>query len=143
VTLLASAASSDPPGWEVVSTIAAVAAAVAALVTVIYARRTVIDGRKAHKDLMNEQANARDQFAAAHQEQIAEQTRAREQAAAAHQEEMADRQRALTADISLQRLVQAGRLTDVLIAVARAAPQETLEPPGPAAGSLRSTFIPA
>jgi hypothetical protein len=76
-------------------------------------------------------------------EQLAEQTRGREQFASAHREEMAQRQHALAAEISLQRLIQAGRIADVLVTIARAAHVETLEPPLPAAWSQRVTLIPS
>ena len=46
-------------------TIAAVIAALAALATVIYARRTVVDGRDAHRELMAAQKEAREGFAPA------------------------------------------------------------------------------
>src|SRR5260370_29647978 len=127
---------------NIMGTVAAVVAALAALVTVIYARRTVLDGRDAHRELVAAQAQARDDFATAHREQVAEQAQARAESAAAHREQMAERQHALAADISLQRLIQAGLLAEVLTAIARAAREETLTPPGPAAGSQRATFIP-
>jgi uncharacterized membrane protein len=38
--------------WTVTATVAAVIAAGAAMFTVIYARRTVVDGRAAHHQLM-------------------------------------------------------------------------------------------
>jgi len=71
---------------NVIAAAATVVAAVGALVTVMYARRTVLEGR------------------------------------AAHSEEMDERRRALVAEIRLQRLVHASRLTDLLMAIACAAP---------------------
>ena len=108
----------------VAGTIAAVVAALAALVTIIYARRTVLDGRDAHRELMDAQAKSRSDFTAA------------------HDEEMTARQRALSSEIAIQRLVQAARITDVLIAIARTAWDEALQTPAPAANSQRATFIP-
>ncbi len=80
---------------NVIAAVATVVAAGAALVTVIYARRTVLDGRDA-----------------------------------------------LVAEIRLQRLVHASRLTDVLIAIARGAHDETLAAPVPAA-SQQPSIIPS
>lgn len=42
----------------------------------------------------------------------------------------------------MQRLVQAGRLSDALIAMVRTAREEIFNPPGPAVGTQRATFIP-
>jgi len=150
-----------PSWWTVIATVAAVAAAGAALVTVIYARRTVVDGRAAHRELMDAEHKARDDFAAAHREAMttqklagddfvaahreamAAQAQAREDFAEGRAEEMAQRERALDAQIALERLAQAGRITEVLITMARTARDETLQPPPAAAGSQRATFIPS
>jgi hypothetical protein len=111
-------------GVMLTGTIAAVIAALAALATVIYARRTVVDGRDAHRELMSAQKEAREGFATA------------------HGEEMAERQRALAAEISLQRLVLADRVAAALIDMARTAHSETLAPPLVINGR-RGTFIPS
>jgi hypothetical protein len=135
--------SPGPSLWTVIATFAAVVAAGAALVAIIYARRTVIDGRAAHSELMEAQGKARDDFTSAHQEAMAAQALAREDFAAAHAAEMAERKRALDAQIAVERLAQAGRVTEILISMARTAHDETLSPPSPAAGSQRATFIPS
>jgi hypothetical protein len=138
-----------------------VIAAGAALVTVIYARRTVVDGLAAHQELMHAQHQAnedfttahqeamtsqqrgRDDFTTAHREAMAAQAMAREDFAAGRAEEMEQRKRALDAQIALERLAQAGRITEILIMMARTAQDETLTPPPTAAGSQRATFIPS
>src|ERR1039457_7157901 len=91
---------------SVIAAVATVVAAGAALVTVIYARLTVLDGRDAHS------------------------------------EEMAERSRALVAEIRLQRLVHASRLTEVLIAIARGAHDETLAAPVPS-DSQQPSIVPS
>ena len=68
---------------------------------------------------------------------------AREDFAAGRAEEMAERKRALDAQIALERLAQAGRITEIVITMARTAHDETLTPPPAAAGSQRATFIPS
>lgn len=50
--------SPGPSWWTVIATLAAVIAAGTALVTVIYSRRTVVDGRAAHRELMEAQGKA-------------------------------------------------------------------------------------
>ena len=150
-----------PPWWTVVATVAAVVAAGTAFGAVIYARSTVVDGRAAHRELMKAQREAsddftvahreamgaqqvaRDDFTEAHREAMAAQTLAREDFAAGRAEEMAERKRALDAQIALERLAQAGRITEILITIARTAHDETLSPPPAAAGSQRATFIPS
>jgi hypothetical protein len=105
-------------------TIAAVVAAFAALATVIYARRTVVDGKQAHRELMTAQKEAREGFVTA------------------HAEEMAERRSGLAAEIALQRLMQAGQITAVLTDMARIAHNETLAPPLVIDGR-RGTVIPS
>ncbi len=51
-------AASGTSGWTVIATFAAVVAAGAALVTVIYARRTVLDGKSAHSEEMDQRSRA-------------------------------------------------------------------------------------
>jgi hypothetical protein len=166
MSLLVTAAHLAPnsPGvswWTGTATVAAVIAAGVALVTVIYARRTVVDGRAAHRELMQAQIQAnkdfttahqeamaaqqqaRDDFTTAHREAMAAQALAREDFAAGRAEEMEQRKRALDAQIALERLAQAGRVTEILITMARTARDETLTPPPTAAGSQRATFIPS
>jgi hypothetical protein len=153
--------SPGPSWWTVFATVAAVVAAGAALVTVVYARRTVVDGRAAHHELMKTQREAsdgfvtahreamdaqqlaREDFTTAHREAMAAQAVAREDFAAGRAEEMAERKRALDAQIALERLTQAGRVTEILITMARTARDETLNPPPTAAGAQRATFIPS
>ncbi len=136
-------------------------AAGTAFVTVIYARSTVVDGRAAHRELMKTQREAsddfvrghqeamaaqqlaRDDFIVAHREAMAAQALAREDFAAGRAEEMALRKRALDAQIELERLAQAGRITEILITIAGTARDETLSPQPAAAGSQRATFIPS
>lgn len=144
--VIAAQFSPSSPGlswWTVFATVAAVVAAVAALVTVIYARRTVVDGRAAHRELMKAQREASDDFVTAHREAMAAQAMAREDFAAGRAEEMAERKRALDAQIALERLAHAGRVTEILITMARTAHHETLNPPPSAAGAQRATFIPS
>lgn len=88
-------------------------------------------------------SNWRGDFTAAHQEAMAAQAVAREDFAAGRAEEMAERKRALDAQIALERLAQAGRVTEILITMARTAHDETLSPPPSAAGAQRATFIPS
>lgn len=155
------ASSPGVSGWTAIATIAAVIAAGAALVTVIHARRTVLDGRAAHRELMQAERQARKDFTAAHQEAMTAQQQAgdafatahreamtaqalaREDFAAGRAEEMQHRKRALDAQIALERLAQAGRVTEILIMIARTARDETISPPPTAAGSQRATFIPS
>jgi hypothetical protein len=125
-----------------IGTVAAVIAALAALATVIYARRTVLDGHTAHRELMTAQAQARSDLTTANTAQLAAQAQTADAFAAAHAEEMEARERALAAETSLQRLVQADRLAAALADMARTAHQETLAPPLVIAGR-RGTFIPA
>ncbi|SRR5712691_4497147 len=138
---------------NVIGTVAAVVAAVAALVTVLYARRTVLDGRTGHKELMSAQADERAAAHAASQALLAglAEAQSAQSAAAskqldaqvrAHAEEMAERQRAMEADARLQRLAMAERLAASLAEVARIARAETIEPP-PTMGLGRETFIPS
>lgn len=147
--------------WTVIATVAAVAAAGAALVTIIYARSTVVDGRAAHRELMKAEREAGDNYAAAHRELMTAQRQARDDFTAAHgeamaaqavarddfaagrAEEMAQRKHALDAQLALERLAQAGRITEILIAMARTAGNEELSPPPATAGSQRATFIPS
>ena len=56
-------------------------------------------------------------------------------------QDLAERKRGLDAQIALERLAQAGRVTEILITMARTAHDETLSPPPTAAGSQRATFI--
>lgn len=153
--------SPGPSLWTVLATVAAVIAAGAALVTVVYARRTVVDGRAAHRELMQAQVQAgndfntahretmtveqqaRDDFTTAHREAMAAQALAREDFAAGRSEEMAQRKRALNAQIALERLAQAGRVTEILITTAHTVRDEALNPPPTVAGSQRATFIPS
>jgi hypothetical protein len=138
-----------------------VVAACTAFITVVDARSTVVYGRAAHRQLMKAQREARDDFTKAHQEATAAQRAARDDFIKAHQEamaaqalaredfaagradEMAERKRALDAQIALERLAQAGRITEILITIARTARDETLSSPPAAAGSQRATFIPS
>jgi hypothetical protein len=163
-TAIAAQVPAPSPGlswWTVFATVAAVVAAAAALVTVVYARRTVLDGRAAHRELMKAQREATDEFTAshreamgaqqqgredfttAHREAMSAQAAAREDFAAGRAEAMAERKRALDAQIALERLTQAGRITEILITMARTARDETLSPPPSAAGAQRATFIPS
>jgi len=148
-----------PSWWTVVATVAAVVAAGTAFGAVIYARSTVVDGRAAHRELMKAQREAsddftvahreamgaqqvaRDDFTEAHREAMAAQTLAREDFAAGRAEEMAERKRALDAQIALERLAQAGRITEILITIARTAHDETLSPPPAAARSGRHSSL--
>jgi hypothetical protein len=156
-----SPAAPGPSWWTVIATVAAVVAAGTAFVTIVYARRTVVDGTAAHRELiraqrearenftvahreaMGAQQVARDDFTEAHREAMAAQASAREDFAAGRAEEMAERKGALNAQIALERLAQAGRITEILITIARTARDEAINPPPAAAGSQRATFIPS
>ncbi len=97
---------------------ASVVAAVAALVTIIYARATVVQARAARRE-----ANQ------AHTEETHQQAQLLEATRVAHDQEMAERERALASELFLQRLVQLGRITDVLGEVADVARIEQVQPP--------------
>lgn len=101
------------------------------------------DFNNAHRETMTAEQQARDDFITAHREAVAAQALAREDFAAGRTEEMAQRKRALDAQIALERLAQAGRVTEILITMARTARDETLNPPLSVAGSQRATFIPS
>ncbi len=98
--------------------IASVVAAAAALVAVLYARATVSEARK-----------ARTESSAAHAEESGQQAKLLEATTAAHQQEAQERERALASDLVLQRLVQLGRITDVLRELAEIARTEMVDEP--------------
>lgn len=92
---------------------------------------------------MDADKQARDDFTTAHKEAMKAQAAARKDFDAGRAADMTERERALEAQIALERLAQAGRVTEILIAMARIAHDETLNPPPVAAGSQRATFIPS
>jgi hypothetical protein len=83
--------------------IASGVAAVAALLTVYYARATVSVARETRREA-----------SAAHNEEMAREAQLLEATRAAHEQEMAERQRALARELWLQRLLQLGKLQDLL-----------------------------
>jgi hypothetical protein len=115
----------------VLASICAAVAALAALLALRYARQTVRDGR-----------TGQDAFQAAHQEAMAAQQRALAAFNAAQKAEMVARNLALNNEVSLQRLAQAARITEILISIARTAYNEAISPTQPVPGSRRPSFIP-
>jgi hypothetical protein len=135
-------------GWAVVTTVSAViAAAVSACAlfyarkTVVYARQTVTDGRAAHREAMNTQAQASNDFETAHREAMTAQQQGRDDFTAAHNQQMVQRDRAMAEEVRLQRLAQAARVSEILSSIARTALSEALNPPVPIPGSQRPTFL--
>lgn len=98
--------------------VASVVAAGAALVTIIYARATVVQARMARHEARQAQVEEAQQ-----QAQLLEATRV------AHDQEMAERDRALASELTLQRLAQLGRITDLLGESADIARSEQTDPP--------------
>lgn len=98
--------------------VASVVAAGAALVTVLYARATVVQARTARQE-------AKD----AHAEEARQQTELLEATSMAHEQEMIEREKALASEMFLQRLVHLGRITDLLGDVADVARIEQVQPP--------------
>jgi hypothetical protein len=98
--------------------VASVAAAGAALVTVLYARATVVQARAARRE-------AKD----AHAEETRQQAQLLEATRMAHEQEMVEREKALASEMFLQRLVHLGRITDLLGEVADVARTEEVQPP--------------
>ena len=89
--------------WGAVAVAAAVLAAGAALVTVLYARGTVIQAREAREDARR-----------VHLDEMQEAAAAREAAAAQHRLEIEERRRALDAELRLARLHELGRVAGLL-----------------------------
>jgi hypothetical protein len=104
--------------WGALGGIASVIAACAALVTIFYARATVIQARSGQRDAK-----------IAHSEELLEQRALIEQAQAAHHEEMVERARALSAEIKLHRIVQLERVVETLVELIRVARDEEIHPP--------------
>ncbi len=98
-------------------------AAVAALVTVYYARATVIEARK-----------ARGEASGAHAEELAREGELIDAIRLAHVEEVADRQLALERELWLQRLTEVGKLQDLLWQASDIARHEVDNPPPRIAG---------
>lgn len=99
--------------------IASVIAAGAALVTVLYARATVVQARAARLEAKE-----------AHAEETRQQAQLLEATRMAHEQEMVEREKALASEMFLRRLVQLGRITDLLGEVADVARIEHIsEPP--------------
>lgn len=92
---------------------------------------------------MAAEKQARDDFTTADREAMHAQASARQDFDEGRAEDMAERKRPLDAQIALERLAQAGRVTEILITMARTAHDETLSAPPSAAGSERATFIPS
>lgn len=111
--------------WGTIGSVASVVAAGAALVTVWFARRTVVETREGRSE-------ARDAHAAeaAHQERLLDAT------TQAHEREMHDRERAAAAELALQRLVQIGRVIELLGETADIARLEIATPPQPILGQI-------
>ena len=105
--------------------LAAVAAAAAALVTVTYARSTVLEARESRREAEE-----------MHGEDLAAQRQLLASAATAHESEMAERRKALDAEITLQRLRQVGVVADLVGQVADIARAEAAEPPPMVEGAI-------
>jgi len=102
----------------VIGDIASGIAALAALVTVYYARATVLQAR-----------DARREASAAHNEEMAREAQLLEATRAAHAQEMAERERALERELWLQRLAQLAKLQDLLWEAADVGRLEISTPP--------------
>lgn len=105
------------------SDLSSAVAALAALITVYYARATVLVARK-----------ARNEASAAHGEEMDREAQLLEITRAAHEQEMAERARALDRELWLQRLTQLGKLQDLLWEAADIARTEISNPPPRIAG---------
>lgn len=112
--------SHDSVGLTTVSAIATVVAAVAALVTIYFARKTVLESTEARRDSHN-----------AHVEEMAETTAATKAAAAQHRAEMDERKRTFEADIVLRRLAQLEQVSELLLHLVEVARTEYFQPPEP------------
>ena len=104
--------------WTAIGGLASVVAAAAALVTIIYARATVHEARQ-----------TRDESHQAHLEEMTDRRAAAETSAVMHHDEMQARDRALAAELSLQRIVQVGRVVDALLDLVDTARKELDDPP--------------
>jgi len=120
--------------WGAVGGLGSVLAATEALVTIVYARATVLEGRVTRRESHE-----------AHQQDLVESRAATDAAAAAHREETADRAKAFSAEVTLERIRQVERVCEVLTALIAAAREETINPPPQYNPPMpfRATAIPA
>jgi hypothetical protein len=102
----------------VIGDIASGIAALAALVTIYYARATVLQAREARREA-----------SAAHSEEMDREAQLLEETQAAYEQEMAARKLALQRELWLQRLAQLGKLQDLLWEAADIARSEISNPP--------------
>jgi hypothetical protein len=89
--------------WSTVGSLAAVVAALAALVTVWFARRTVMEARAGRREQHD-----------AHTAEIHQQERLLNATVTAHEREMQERDRALAAELVLQRIAHLRGITNTL-----------------------------
>lgn len=125
-----------------IGAIASVVAAGAALVTVVYARATIGEARaarqeaeEAHLEELAQQSQLLQATKDTHAEELHKQAELLQATMAAHQQEMEERGRALATELVLQRLVQLGRITDVLQELADIARTEMVDRPPPLEGT--------
>jgi hypothetical protein len=104
--------------WSTVGSIAAVIAAGAALVTVWFARRTVMEARAGRQEAHE-----------AHADEMRQQAELLATTTSAHEREMAERERVFASELVLQRHAQLGRITDLLRRLADIARDEMVENP--------------
>lgn len=138
--------------WAIIGGISSGIAAFAALITIVYARRTVVESRQgrreaqaAHREDLEEARVARVQSEEAHKQNVAQQQRARQDFADAHREQMSERAAATATEIRLQRVLQAKRVAEVLMDLIETARAEHLNPPPSLAppSPIRASRIPA
>jgi hypothetical protein len=111
--------------WTTVGTIASVVAAGAALVTVRFARGTVIESRAGRREAH-----------LAHAEETRQQAQLLEATITAQEREMEERQRAWASELVLQRLIQLGRVIELLGETADIARLEIASPPEKVRGQI-------
>lgn len=131
--------------WSALGGMASVVAAISALVTIGYARATVREARRARKESRDAHEEEITELRSATKAAIAEQRAAAEASAAAHREEMHERDRALRADLTLQRIGQVERISQLLLSLVETAREESINPPPPLSPPmpLRATKVPA
>jgi uncharacterized membrane protein len=121
-----------------VNAVSAVIAAIAALVTIYFARQTVAEARQARAESATAHAEEIARMRHAADATIAEEKSAMEAAAAQHKDEMVERQRALATELTLRRLEQFERVSELLRMIAHAAQDALMTDPALSGGKPRS-----